>query len=89
MRAENGPPIAGTKEPVIGVPPVATWMEESSQARVLSWTASSSSSSLRVGARYKNTMDTLKFRSFFLSFFFFLFFLGGGGRGLPLKKIVS
>ena len=82
MRAENGPPIAGTKEPVIGVPPVATWMEESSQARVLSWTASSSSSSLRVGARYKNTMDTLKFRSFF---FFFFFFWGGGG-GLPLKK---
>ena len=57
---------------------MATWMEESSQARVLSWTASSSSSSLRVGARYKNTMDTLKFRSFF---FFFFFFLGGGGGG--------
>ena len=74
MRAENGPPIAGTKEPVIGVPPVATWMEESSQARVLSWTASSSSSSLRVGARCKNTMDTQQFRSFF-----FFFFLGGGG----------
>ena len=82
MRAENGPPIAGTKEPVIGVPPVATWMEESSQARVLSWTASSSSSSLRVGARYKNTMDTLKFRSFFFFFFW-------GGRGLPLIKIGS
>ena len=79
MRAENGPPIAGTKEPVIGVPPVATWMEESSQARVLSWTASSSSSSLRVGARYKNTMDTLKFRSFF--FFFF-----GGGEGVTFNK---
>ena len=82
MRAENGPPIAGTKEPVIGVPPVATWMEESSQARVLSWTASSSSSSLRVGARYKNTMDTLKFRSFFFVFVFvFVFFFWGGGRG--------
>ena len=78
MRAENGPPIAGTKEPVIGVPPVATWMEESSQARVLSWTASSSSSSLRVGARYKNTMDTLKFRSFF--FFFW------GGEGVTFNK---
>ena len=84
MRAENGPPIAGTKEPVIGVPPVATWMEESSQARVLSWTASSSSSSLRVGAKYKNTMDTLKFRSFF---FFFFFFFGGGG--VTFKKIGS
>ena len=82
MRAENGPPIAGTKEPVIGVPPVATWMEESSQARVLSWTASSSSSSLRVGARYKNTMDTLKFRSFF----FFVFFFLGGGEGVTFKK---
>lgn len=52
VRAEKGPPIAGTKEPVTGVPPLATWMEESSQARVLSWPASSSSSSLRVGARH-------------------------------------
>lgn len=52
VRAEKGPPIAGTKEPVTGVPPLATWIEESSHARVLSWPASSSSSSLRVGAAH-------------------------------------
>lgn len=50
VRAEKGPPMAGTKEPVTGVPPLATWIEESSHARVLSWPASSPSSSLRVGA---------------------------------------
>ena len=52
VRAEKGPPIAGTKEPVTGVLPLATWIEESSHARVLSWPASSSSSSLRVGAAH-------------------------------------
>ena len=55
VRAENGPPMAGTKEPLTGVLPLATWIEESSHARVLlSWTPSSSSSSLRVGAENAN-----------------------------------
>lgn len=59
VRAENGPPIAGTKEPVTGVPPLATWIEESSHARVLSWPASSSSSSLRVGAAHDESNHKL------------------------------
>ena len=59
VRAEKGPPIAGTKEPVTGVPPLATCMDESSHARVLSWPASSSSSSLRVGAAHDESNHKL------------------------------
>lgn len=57
VRAEKGPPIAGTKEPLTGVLPLATWMEESSHARVLSSPPSSSSSSLSVGAEDKNSAN--------------------------------
>ena len=57
VRAENGPPMAGTKEPLTGVLPLATWMDESSHASVLSWPPSSSSSSLSVGAGNKNNIS--------------------------------
>jgi len=48
VRAEKGPPIAGTNDPVTGVLPPPTGIAESSQASVSS--LPSSSSSLSVGA---------------------------------------
>ena len=53
VRAEKGPPMAGTNDPLTGVLPLATCIDESSHAKVLSWPPSSSSSSLRVGAAHK------------------------------------
>ena len=56
VRAEKGPPMAGTNDPLTGVLPLATCIDESSHAKVLSWPPSSSSSSLRVGAANKIIM---------------------------------